>query len=47
MEKNKAPKKETSLFQVYRKLASNAFNYPSIKLCSDGDVLTYLKKIKL
>jgi hypothetical protein len=36
-----------TLFDIYRKQASKAFNYPSIKLCSDGDVITYLKSINL
>jgi hypothetical protein len=36
-----------TLFDIYRKQAAKAFNYPSIKLCSDGDVITYLKDIKL
>jgi hypothetical protein len=36
-----------TLFEIYRKQASKAFNYPSITLCSDGDVITYLKSISL
>ena len=36
-----------TLFDIYRKQAAKAFNMPSIKLCSDGDVITYLRNIKL
>ena len=36
-----------TLFDIYRKQAARAFNMPSINLCSDGDVITYLKNIKL
>ena len=39
-------KKETNLFDVYRNQASKGFNYPMIEMCSDGDVITYLKSIK-
>ena len=38
-------KKETTLFDVYRNQASKGFNYPTIEMCSDGDVITYLKSI--
>jgi len=40
-------KKQTTLFDIYKKQASNRFNYPTVKMCSDGDVCTYLKSIKL
>ena len=36
-----------TLFNIYRKQAARAFNMTSVKLCSDGDVVTYLKHIKL
>jgi hypothetical protein len=36
-----------TLFDIYRKQAAKAFNMPTVRLCSDGDVLTYLKSIKL
>jgi hypothetical protein len=36
-----------TLFDVYRKQAAKAFNMPTVRLCSDGDVATYLKSIKL
>lgn len=36
-----------TLFDIYRKQAAKAFNMPTIRLCSDGDVITYLKHIKL
>jgi hypothetical protein len=36
-----------TLFEIYRKQASIAYNYPSVKLCSDGDVINYLRSIKL
>jgi hypothetical protein len=39
--------KQTTLFDIYRKQASNAFNYPTVKMCSDGDICTYLRSIKL
>ena len=45
--KIKKQKKQTTLFDIYRKQASNGFNYPTVKMCSDGDVCTYLKKVKL
>jgi hypothetical protein len=45
--KTKKTKKQMSLYDIYKKLASKGFNYPSIKLCSDGDICTYLKSIKL
>jgi len=35
----------TTLFSVVRELAAEAFNYPDIEMCSDGDVITYLKNI--
>jgi len=42
------PKKEgKTLFETYRKLAAKEFNMPSVKLCSDADIITYLKKTKL
>jgi hypothetical protein len=40
-------KTKKSLYDVFRKQASKAFNYPSVKLCSNGDVCIYLKQIKL
>ncbi len=40
-------KKEATLFEIYRRQASKGFNYPTVKMCSDGDVITYLKTIKL
>jgi len=40
-------KKEVTLFDIYRKQASKGFNYPTIKMCSDGDVITYLRSIKM
>jgi hypothetical protein len=36
-----------TLFDIFRKQASKAFNYPTTKMCSDGDVLIYLKAIKI
>lgn len=40
-------KNKLTLFEIYRKQASKGFNYPTITMCSDGDVITYLKSIKL
>ncbi len=40
-------KKQTTLFDFYKKQASKGFNYPTIKICSDSDICTYLKTIKL
>ena len=34
-----------SLYDIFRKAASKAFNYPTVRMCSDGDVITYLKKV--
>lgn len=39
--------KEKTLFDVYRALAKKGFNMPVITMVSDGDVITYLKSIKL
>lgn len=47
MGKKKPVKKDVTLFDIFRKQASKGFNYPAIKMCSDGDVCTYLKSIKM
>jgi len=39
--------KQITLFDIYRKQASKGFNYPTVKMCSDGDVITYLRSVKL
>lgn len=44
---NQKSKKQITLFDIYRKQASKGFNYPTVKMCSDGDVCTYLKSINL
>jgi hypothetical protein len=36
---------DTTLFSIVRELAAESFNYPDIEMCSDGDVITYLKNI--
>lgn len=46
MSNKKANSKQT-LFDVFRELASKAFNYPTTDMCSDGDVCTYLKHINV
>jgi hypothetical protein len=38
---------KNSMYDILKKCASNAFNYPSIKICSDGDIITYLNRIKM
>lgn len=38
-------RKPVSLYDIFRKRACKAFNYPDVRLCSDGDICTYLKKI--
>lgn len=38
-------KKKRSLYDIYRADVSKGFNYPSVTLCSDGDICAYLKKI--
>lgn len=43
----KKTKKETTLYNVYKRQASKGFNYPTITMCSDGDIITYLKSIRL
>jgi len=40
-------KKQKTLFDIYRKQASIQLNYPTVSMCSDGDVCNYLKSIKL
>ena len=40
------PKKQEVLFEIFRRLASTHFNYPTIKMCSDGDVIAFLKSLK-
>ena len=37
----------TTLFDLFKKQATKGFNYPTIKMCSDGDVCTFLKSVKL
>lgn len=37
--------KQKTLFDIYRKQASKSFNYPTIKMCSDGDVCSYLRSV--
>ena len=44
---NTITSKNITLFDVYRKQASIAFNYPTVKMCADGDVCTYLRSIVL
>ena len=44
--KNKS-KNQPTLYNIYRKQTAKAFNMPTVKLVSDGDVCTYLKSIKL
>ena len=39
-------KKKTTLYDFAKKQASKGFNYPTIKMCSDGDICTYLKSIQ-
>ena len=43
----KKEKQKATLFDLFRKQASKGFNYPTIKMCSDGDVVTYLRSIKI
>ena len=44
---NTITSKNITLFDIYRRQASIAFNYPTVKMCADGDVCTYLKSIVL
>jgi hypothetical protein len=39
-------KQQQSLYDYYRERTRKAFNFPSIKMVSDGDILTFLKAIK-
>ena len=39
--------REVTLFDLFKKQAVKGFNYPTIKMCSDGDVCTFLKSVKL
>ena len=41
---NKKNSKQTSLYDVVKKLTQKKFDMPSVKLVSDGDVITFLKK---
>ena len=40
-------KSKKNLYDIYRKQTQKAFNMPTVKLVSDGDICTYLKQIKL
>lgn len=35
--------KERTMFDLFRELASESFEYPDIEMCSDGDIITYLR----
>jgi hypothetical protein len=38
-------KSKKSLYDVFKIEAVKGFNYPTKKMCSDGDICTYLKSI--
>ena len=40
-------KSKITLYSIFKKQATKAFNMPTSKLLSDGDLLTYLKRTKL
>ncbi len=40
-------KKQKTLYDLYRKFTAQAFNYPTVKLVSNGDIITYLESVKL
>jgi hypothetical protein len=40
-------RKPVTLYNIIRRQAALKFNYPSVKLVSDGDIVTFLKSIVL
>jgi len=44
---NKTALKQTTFYDILKKMASKKYNYPNKKMCSDGDIVNYLKSIKL
>ncbi len=39
--------RKVTLFDLFKKQATKGFNYHTTKMCSDGDVCTFLKSVKL
>ena len=34
---------DKTMYDIIKVLASEAFNYPDVQMCSDGDMITFLK----
>ena len=40
-------KTNTRLYDLFKEQATKGFNYPTITMCSDGDIITFLKYVKV
>lgn len=45
--KKKVNRETVTLYDVFRLIAAKGFNYPTVKMVSDGDIIVCLKKVEL
>ena len=43
--KKKVNRETVTLYDVFRLIAAKGFNYPTVKMVSDGDIIVCLKKV--